>query len=435
MPEPRSHLIDLTPFRVSPAFARLWTGNTLAGIGTMVTGVAISLHIYALTQSTFAVSLVAWFSIVPMMLAGLYGGAIADRFDRRIVAIAASFVAWVSTLALLAATWLGWTVPALLYVVATINAVAGTIASAARGAIVPRLVPQELLAKASAIGGVGMGLVVTVGPGLAGVLVAQGGFHWTYAVDLGLFFAGFFGLLTLPPIRPDGAHKDVSPLRSVADGLAFLRGAPNVRTSFVVDIIAMTFGQPLVVFPAVCALLLGGGPVTVGLLTASFAVGAILSSLVSGRLTSIRAQGRAIRTAIIAYGAAIAALGIVLAWVALSGTAVASNDLTTVHGAGLVASCVCMAAAGGADNISSIFRQAILQAAVPDALRGRIQGIFIAVVTGGPRVGQMFAGTLATVTTLWMPALAGGLLVILGVIVAVARVPSFRDYDSHDPRP
>ncbi len=149
-----SHFVDLTPLRESPAFARLWFGNTLAGIGTFVTNTAVGLHIYDLTGSTFMVSLVAWFSLVPMIIAGLYGGAIADRFDRRTVALLSSLVAWASTVCLALLAWADveaiWT----FYVITTVNAVAATIASATRQAITPRLLPAWLLPKAAALVGI-----------------------------------------------------------------------------------------------------------------------------------------------------------------------------------------------------------------------------------------------------------------------------------------
>jgi MFS family permease len=434
----RSHLIDLTPLRVSPAYARLWAGNTLAGVGSMLTATAVGLHIYALTSSTFMVSLVAWFALGPMVAAGLYGGAIADRFDRRAVALVASLVAWATTLVLATLAWADITVVGVFYVVTTVSAVAATVASATRQAITPRLLPPHLLPQAAALGGVSAGLMVTTGPALAGVLVAHVGFAWTYTIDVLLFLAGFFGLWTLPQIRPERAADGVHPsrgLRSVREGLAHLRRWPNVRMSFVVDLIAMTFGQPIVLFPAVGAVVIGGGPVTVGILMASYAVGTILVGLVSGRLTRLRHHGRAVRDAIVVYGAAILGLGVVLAVTMLGGHAVASTDLAEASRPALVGAVVCLAVAGGADQVSAIFRTAILQSAVPDAMRGRMQGVFTVVVTGGPRLGQMWAGTVATLTTTWFAPLVGGVLVIVLVVAAVARVPSFRDYDAAAPTP
>ncbi|EWT02130.1 MFS transporter [Intrasporangium oryzae NRRL B-24470] len=400
-----------------------------------MTTTAVGLNIYDLTGSTFMVSLVAWFALLPMVVAGLYGGAIADRFDRRAVALVASLVGWGSTVTLATMAWGGLTTVWVFYVVTTVNAVASTIASATRQAITPRLLPTELLPKAAALSGISMGFMVTAGPAVAGLLVAHVGYAWTYTVDVLLFFAGFLGLWTLPDIRPDGDRAPVGGFRSVREGLSHLRASPNVRMSFVVDIIAMTFGQPIVLFPAIGAVLIGGGAVTVGVLTASYAVGGILSSLVSGRLTDLRRQGIAIRNAIVVYGLGILGLGLVLAVVTLGGHEVVSRDFADVNGPALVGAALSLAVAGGADNVSAIFRTTILQAAVPDHLRGRTQGVFTVVVTGGPRLGQMFAGTLATLTATWVPPVVGGVLVVVLVIVAVARVRSFHDYDALHPQP
>ncbi|OFE18465.1 MFS transporter [Humibacillus sp. DSM 29435] len=413
----------------------------MAGVGTFVTITAVGLQIYDLTSSTFAVSLVAWFSLLPMIAAGLYGGAIADRFDRRTVAIIASVIAWLATVSLASIAWADVRVVWPFYVITTVQAVAATIASATRQAITPRLLPLSMMPKAAALLGISSGFMVTVGPGLAGVLVARVGYAWTYSVDVLLFLAGFFGLYTLPKIRPleregdDPAGGRSGGVRSVLDGLTHLRRAPNVRMSFVVDIIAMTFGQPMVLFPAVGAVVLGGGSITVGILLASFAVGSILSSIASGRLTDLRWQGRAIRNAIVSYGLAILVLGVVLAVVMLSGQAVTSADFADVNRPALAIASFALAVAGASDNVSSIFRQSILQSAVPDHLRGRTQGVFTVVVTGGPRLGQMFAGTLATLTATWVPPVVGGILVVLLVVISVARVTSFRDYDALDPQP
>ena len=165
VPGRRSHLVDITPLRHSPAFARLWAGNTLAGIGAQVTATAVALHIYDLTASTFMVSLVAWFALGPVIASGLYGGAVADRFDRRTVALLSSVVAWASTACLALIAWADVTAVWAFYVITTVNAVAATIASATRQAITPRLLPLSLLPKAAALMGISMGLMVTVGPG------------------------------------------------------------------------------------------------------------------------------------------------------------------------------------------------------------------------------------------------------------------------------
>lgn len=430
----RGHLIDLSPLRESPAFARMWAGNAIAGIGTQMTVVAVGLHIYHLTSSSFAVAMVGAIALLPMIIAGLYGGMLADAFDRRLVALSAAVVAWLATAALATVAWLGVEQLWPFYLLTVVSAVAGTIIGTSRSAMLARLLPARLLPAASALTGVSMGASVTVGPALAGVLVASFGFGWTYTIDVALFTFAFLGLATLPPIKPEGAvHRPG--LESVRHGIAFLRQAPNIRMSFIVDIIAMTFGRPHALFPAIGALVIGGGAVTVGVLTAASAVGTLLCSLLSGRLGTVRRHGVAIGWSIAVYGLFVFGFGIVIAIMQLGGFEHETNHIAGANMLALVLAAVMMAGTGAADNVSAIFRTTMLQTAVPDNMRGRLQGIFTVVVTGGPRVGDMYVGALALVAALWVPPVLGGLLII-GLIAMCMRItPTFRSYDALSPTP
>ena len=426
----RGHLIDLRPLKASPAFARMWIGSTLAGIGGQLTIVTVMLHVFALTGSTFAVSMIAVAGLVPMVLAGLYGGMLADAFDRRLVALIAATVAFASTVLLAALTWTGNETIWWLYALSMINSAANSVGMATRTAIVPRLIPRDLLAAASALNGVAFGLTVMAGPALAGLLVALTGYGWTYTIDVLLMLSMFLGLWTLPTLRPEG--DIVRPgLASLVDGWRFLKSASNIRMQYLFDIIAMTFGQPLALFPALGTVLLGGGAFTTGLLTAAVAVGTFASSLLSGRVVQYRWHGRGIERAVEAYGMAILFFGAVLLFAGWSRPA--SEEVPNV---GLIiAACAALALSGAADNVSSIYRNTMMQASVPDVMRGRLQGLFIVVVAGGPRIGALYAGALATVTALWLPPLLGGILVIVLVAIIARRHPRFRGYDAENPEP
>jgi len=430
----RSHFVDLTPFRRSPAFFRLWLGTGIAAIGGQMTVVAVGLHIYDLTGSTGAVALVGVIGLLPMIVAGLYGGVLADTFDRRRVAILAESAAWLSVLGLAALAWLHIDVLWFYYVLTTLTAVATTIVGATRAAIVPRLVDRELLPAASALGGISMGISITVGPALAGVLVAGVGIQWTYTVDAVLFLAAFTGIVTLPPIRPEGGGTTRG-IPALVEGIAFLRHAPNIRLGFVIDIVAMTFGMARVLYPAVGALAIGGGAVTVGILFAAGAVGTLLSSLLSGRLGHVRRQGLAIRNAVLAYGGFMLAFGLVLLPLGTRQGGSITDSLASANLPALALAAIALAGAGAADNISSVFRNTMMQSAVPDAMRGRTQGIFTVVVTGGPRIGDAFVGLVVLSTLLWLPSVLGGVLIVAVVAVLVRLSPSFRGYDALDPRP
>ncbi|MCB1273854.1 MAG: MFS transporter, partial [Leucobacter sp.] len=406
----RGLLVDLEPLRHSPAFARLWAGTSVSQIGAQMTIVAVGLHIYDLTHSTLAVSFVALWALGPMILAGFVGGTLADRYDRRTVALVTACIAWASIATMTTIAFLHVSTTWPYYALAAVNAASATIMGTARGAIQPRLLPMQLLPAAAALGGITMGLAVTVGPAVAGVVVAAAGFAWTYLIDALLFTGAFVGILGLPPMRPEGG-RSAPGLASVLESLRFLRRAPNVRATFVFDLIAMALGQPRVVFPAVGALLLGGGAITVGLLTATFAIGALLSSIVSGPLGRVRRQGLAVTWSVAAYGGFILLFGLVL-------LITAALDVGATAGSGgvvvpaLVLACLALAGAGAADNVSAVFRTTILQAAAPDDVRGRMQGLFYVVVAGGPRVGDLIAGGLATAIALWAPALLGGLAIV-----------------------
>lgn len=430
MSERKSHFIDLRPMKTSPAFARMWIGSMLAGIGGQLTMVTVMLHVFDLTGSTFAVAMIAVAGLVPMIVAGLYGGMLADAFDRRLVALIAATVTFAATALLTALTWTGNETIWWLYALSMIIAAANSVGMATRTAIVPRLIPRELLAAASALNGIAFGATVMIGPAVAGVLVALTGFGWTYTVDLVLMMAMFLGLWGLPRLLPEG--DIVRPgLASLVDGWRFLKRASNIRMQYIFDIIAMTFGQPLALFPALGTVLLGGGAVTTGILTAAVAAGTFLSSMFSGRVVQYRWHGRGIERAVQAYGAAILLFGAVL----LLGQFTPPATETTPNLLLIALACITLALSGAADNVSSIFRNTMMQAAVPDTMRGRLQGVFIIVVAGGPRVGALYAGTLATLTALWFPPLLGGLLVIVLVAVIARRSPRFRAYDAEDPTP
>ncbi|UNK72569.1 MFS transporter [Microbacterium sp. H1-D42] len=408
----------------------MWIGSTLAGLGGQLTIVTVMLHVFELTASTFAVSMVAVAGLVPMVIAGLYGGMLADAFDRRRVALIAATITFSATLLLATLTWSGLETIWWLYALSIIISSANAVGMATRTAIVPRLIPRDLLAAASALNGITIGVMVMIGPALAGTLVALTGYGWTYTIDVVLMLAMFLGLWTLPRLLPEGTI--VRPgLESLVDGWRFLKRSGNIRMQYLLDIVAMTFGNPLALFPALGTVLLGGGAITTGILTAAVAAGTFVSSLLSGRIVRYRWHGRGIARAVQTYGAAIALFGAVL----LFGVFLPPASENSPHIALIALACLALALSGAADNVSSIYRNTMMQAAVPDAMRGRLQGIFIIVVTGGPRLGALYVGALATVTSLWFPPLLGGFLVI-GLAAMLARLsPRFRAYDAMNPEP
>lgn len=419
-------LADITPLRESPAFRRLWLGTAASAVGSQLTLVAVSLEVYRLTQDSFYVGLLSIFALVPLVLGGLLGGSIADAHDRRRVALLASSVLWLTTGCLALQAWLQVGNVWLLYALVAVQSGAQAINQPARSAIIPVLVRKELLPAANALSMMSMGLSLTAGPLLAGVLVATIGFAWTYTIDVASFAFVVWALVKLPPMPPDRVTHRAG-LRSVVEGFRFLGTRPNLRMTFVIDLIAMILAQPRALLPAIGALMIGGGEATVGILLAATAVGAFLAGLFSGPLGGVRAQGAAVVWSVMGWGASVAGLGLVVVLAGRSGGAGVT--------AWLIPAALCCALAGIADSVSAVFRTTILQSAAPDHLRGRLQGVFVVVVAGGPRVGDLLAGGATKVLSEGWVLLAGGVLCAV-VAWLVARWQSgFLRYDARNPVP
>jgi len=422
-------LLDLTPLRASPAYRRLYTGFTLAGVGSQLTVVAIGLQVYELTGSSFSVGLVGLFALVPIIVMGLYGGALIDAHDRRIVALVASAVMWSSGILTMLQAWLGNTNPLVLYLLVAVNSAGFAVVSPARSAIYPRLLARHLLPAANALTVFAFNVALTVGPLLAGFLVAWRGYTLAYSVDVVLFTSAMWGLFRLPPIppqpHPDAPMRGRPGLANVLDGLRFLGTRPNVRMTFLADFCAMVLAMPRALFPAVAVLAFGGGARTVGYMASAVAVGSIVAMIFSGRLGHLRRQGLAVVVCVALWGVSISGFGI----------SVASAGGVLTRSSALLLGAFFLACAGAADSVSAVFRTTILQAATPDHLRGRLQGVFIVVVAGGPRLGDLVSGSVATVSSEAFAAIAGGIACVLAVAALTAWQRGFLRYDALDPTP
>jgi MFS family permease len=371
---------------------------------------------------------VGLFALVPLVVMGLYGGSLSDHHDRRSVALAANLVAWATSIACALQAWLGNEQVWVLYVLVAVWNGAFGVSSPARSSIYPRILPREQLPAANALGVFAMSTAMMLGPLMAGLLVDWRGFAVAYTADALVTMSALWGLWRLQPLPPephDAGGATRAGFGSVVDGFRFLRTAPNVRMTFVSDIAAMLLAQPRVIFPAAGAVILGGGARTVGYLYAAAALGAVLATLASGRLGHVRRQGLAIMVSIVGWGLGIAGLGIAL---------LGAGDWLTAEQA-LWGSLAAMAFAGGADAVSAVFRTTILQSAAPDRMRGRLQGVFIVVVAGGPRLGELLGGAVAErIGEGWM-AVVGGIACIVAIGVLSVRNPGFIRYDARHPTP
>lgn len=408
-------LTDVRPLRASADYRRLWVGSTVSQLGQQMTAVTVAIQVFAISRSTFAVGLVGLFSLVPLIAFGLYGGAIADAMDRRKLALIASSGLWVSSLLLVIQAALGLGSVWVLYAVVALQGGFYAVNNPTRSAIIPRLLSPALLPAANALSMASFNLGFTVGPLLGALAIGAGGYTFAYAIDAVTFTAALYALFKLPPIPPqasDGEDVQRPGLRSVVEGLRFLRSAPNLLMTFVLDLCAMVLAQPRALFPAVSGSFFGGGVRTVGVLQAAPAVGSLLAFTFSGWVGKVRRQGVAVMVCVVIYGASVAAFGFTRSlWVGV----------------------LCLAGSGAADMVSAAYRSTILQVAAPDNLRGRLQGVFTVVVAGGPRLGDFVAGSTAALLTPTIALAAGGTACVVGALGFSAWQSRFMAYDSEHP--
>jgi MFS family permease len=402
---------DLSPLRESAAFRRLFVGLGISRIGSQVTAVAVPLQAYDLTHSSLVVGLVGFAALMPLVVFGLYGGAIADAVDRRKLLFVTSAVMMAASVTLLAQAVAGLDSLGLLFACVVVQAAASAVDAPTRMAVIPQVVPASQLTAANTLDYTGTQVAIIVGPLLAGVAVSLSGFGLAYGLDVASFAAAFVAVLRVPALLP-GAQPRRAGLASVTEGLRFIAIRPVLLMTFVVDIDAMLFAYPRALFPALAYTRYGGGALTVGLLYAAQAGGAVLAAMAGGLIGRVRRQGLGVIVAIVVWGAAITVFGLVSSrWLAL----------------------VMLAVAGAADTVSTVYRSTMLQAAAPASLQGRMQGVYNVVVTGGPRLGDLRAGLMASAWGAPASAVWGGLACVASIGALALAVPAFRRYDSNAP--
>jgi MFS family permease len=397
--------IDLRPLRTSRDFRLLWIGTAISFLGTQITFVAIPFQVYELTESSLAVGVVGLCELIPLVTLSLLGGAVADRMDRRALLIRTDSALAVTSALLALNAALGSPQLWAIYALAATSAALFAFGLPALRSTAPLLLPAPLLPAAAALHSMHGSLGFILGPLIAGVLIQTLSLEWTYALDATTYVFSLLLVLAVAPIPP--LPVDASERPSMLDGLRFLRGRPVLQGSFYVDLIAMVFGMPKALFPALAVMRFGGGPSVLGLLYAAPAVGSLLSAVTSGWAGGVRRQGLAVYIAVVAWGAALIVFGF-------------SNSLSL----GLAA----LAAAGAADMISGVFRTAILQASAPDHMQGRLSGVELMVVASGPALGDLEAGAVAAFTGLRFSVVSGGFACIAGVAVMALLLPKFARY-------
>jgi len=398
-------LVDTTPLRESRDFRLLFSGQLVSMLGTQLTVVAIPYQVYSMTHSSLQVGAISLAQLVPFLAGALSAGPIGDAVDRRRI------MAWTAAGSVLtsAALAVNAAVPhpslAALYVISAVAAGLMGFSSTARMASVPNLVERRHFSAAAALMQIIIQVGTVVGPALSGILLTVG-LPLVYALDSASFLAALVTTLMLRPMPPAHA-QGLSLWESTKEGLHYLRSRQVLQGVYLIDINAMVFGMPRALFPAMASSVFGGGTVTLGFLYAAPGVGALIGAVTTGWVANVRRQGWAVVVAVCVWGAAIACFGLVdTLWVGL----------------------VLLAVAGWADVISAVLRNTVLQSTVPERFRSRMSSIQMAVVQGGPRLGDMESGTVAALTSVEFSVVSGGLASIAGAVVVSALMPAFRHY-------
>ena len=404
------HAIDVRPLRHS-AYRRLFIGNGISFFGYQFTAVAVPVQVYRETESNFWVGMVSFAGLFPLVLFSLWGGAVSDAFDRRRVLFVSSVLLWTTTQTQHAQAQQNDRSPWLILVLVMLQSAAFGVSNPTRTAIVPRLMPVEEVASAQTLNFTLSNASTVAGPIVAGVVIAHLDISYAYAVDAVAFTVALWAALRLPDLPPEReatggtARKSAARLGDMADGLRYLAGAPVILLTFAIDIAAMVLAIPRALFPAVAQHQFG--PASLSWLYSSIAIGSVLAGISSGWISRIRRQGVALTLAVVGWGLAVAAAGAV-PW--------------------LWAVVLFLAVAGASDMVSSVYRQTILLTYAPDDMRGRMQGVFFAVVAGGPRLGDLRAGTMAQFTGTTFAWVSGGIAASIVAVLLAVFFPALRNY-------
>jgi MFS family permease len=403
--------IDLAPLRRYPAFRRLFIGQTISTFGSEIAAVAAPFQLFQLTHSTLQVGLLSLCELFPFLTLTIVGGAIADAIDRRRLLLVTEL--------LLALVAVGFAVNASLahprvwaiYVLVTLAMSIFSLGVAGMNSVIPRLVERHELAAANAIENVYGSTTNVAGPALGGLLIAVLGLRGAYLLDAATFAASFWSVWRLPALPP--AHDAERPsLRTIAEGFRFVRRRRVLLGMFLVDSNAMVFGMPRALFPALALHRFHGGADILGLMYAAPYAGALVSSVLSGWTAHVRRQGLVVAIAAALWGVAITAFGFATSlWLAL----------------------LLLAGAGAADNVSAVLRGTILWTVTPDELRGRVSGIEFAQVAASPALGNVEAGLVASLTSLRLSIVSGGLACVGGTVLIALAVPALIRYDARAP--
>jgi len=352
-----------------------------------------------------------------ILLFAMLGGALADASDRRSMVLLTEVGLMACSLILAGNAALANPQVWILFAITVVWGGLDAVQRPSLDAMLPRLVDRDELAAAAALNSMRGTLGQILGPALGGVLLATIGLPLTYMVDVATFVVGLACLWLMRAVPPP-VNAERPSFRRIVEGLRYARSRPELIGTYAVDIIAMFFGMPMALFPAIAQGL--GGPGVLGMLYAAPAVGSFAFSATSGWTNRVHRHGMGVIVAAIVWGFAIIGFGLA---------------------PGLVAALVFLALAGAADMMSGVFRQVIWNQTIPDSLRGRLASIEMLSYTSGPALGNFEAGLVASLVNVRFSIISGGVLCVVGCVLCALALPAFRNYDSRryhlapDPRP
>lgn len=403
------HFVDVTPLRRFPQYRRLWFGYAIRQLGAQLTVTTVIYQVYTLTHgSNLDVGYISLAQLFPAILAPMVGGAIADAMDRRKLLVITAVLMAFCTLGLAINSLNSHPLLWPLYVLSAASWGLNGIDGPTRTAVQMTLVDRESFVAANVLRQMLQQISLVAGPSIAGVLIAIFSRHisWVYWIDVISTLGALQAVIRLDPLPPQGGGRRFS-LSSIAEGFAFLKGRRIIQACFIADLNATILGLPTSLFPYMAFRHFHGGARTYGLLMAAPGIGALLGSVLSGWTSRVNRQGRAVLISIGVWGIALAAFGVV-PW--------------------LAGGVILVAIAGWADVISATFRNTIIQVEAPDKLRGRLTSISSSVVQGGPRLGNMEASLVASLSSAPISIVSGGLGCVAGVLLIARLIPQYATY-------
>lgn len=410
----RDHLIDARPLREIPAFRAFWIGTTINSFGSQLSAFALLYYVWELSHSAALVGLTGVVRAVPLAIFGLIGGTLADRMNRRTLLIVTRLSQMASAAALATIVLLGAANVPIVYLFMAIGAGLASISFPAAQTFAPRLLDRERLGAGLALMRLSSQFAMLGGPFVAGLLVNWVGVGVCLAVDCVTFLAALWGILNLPADAakpqpdtgpaPGGTGRST---RGILGAVRYLFGTPVLVGAFVADLNATVLAMPTALFPVINAERFGGSPVTLGLMLPAIGLGGILAGILSGRITRQPRQGVVMVVCCGIWGAGMALFGL-SGWLPLA--------------------LLGLLIAGAADTGTVVSRGTIVQLSTPDALRGRMNSLDFLVGAGGPSLGDLRAGLVASATSGAISAISGGVACVIGAGVIWAAIPRLRTW-------